>query len=124
MVPPALLGTRAGERVLDLCAAPGSKASQLLDDLVAGSDPEGAESDSLLVCNESEPKRMRRLSSRLRLQPSAPLLLVTSDAARFPDLQVALHPERSRSEMALSSFRGSRSFCRRAASSPAPSGYM
>ena len=100
MVPPALLGTRAGERVLDLCAAPGSKASQLLDDLVAGSDPEGAESDSLLVCNESEPKRMRRLSSRLRLQPSAPLLLVTSDAARFPDLQVALHPERSRSEMA------------------------
>eukprot|EP00854_Cymbomonas_tetramitiformis_P001647 gene1647-2293_t len=35
MLPPLLLGVRAGQRVLDICAAPGSKTTQLLEDLVA-----------------------------------------------------------------------------------------
>ena len=53
MLPAAVLNAKPGERVLDLCAAPGGKSTQL----GAGMNGEG-----LLVCNEPIPKRAQVLS--------------------------------------------------------------
>ena len=56
MAPAALLDAQPGERVLDLCAAPGGKSTQL----AAAMQGQG-----LLVCNEIHPKRARILSSNI-----------------------------------------------------------
>ena len=56
MLPACVLNARPGERILDLCAAPGGKATQ------AGIAMRGK---GLLVCNEPVPKRARILSGNI-----------------------------------------------------------
>ena len=56
MLPAAVLGARPGEKILDLCAAPGGKSTQI------GCDMQG---EGLLVCNEPVPKRAAILSSNI-----------------------------------------------------------
>lgn len=56
MAPAGLLNVRPGERVLDLCAAPGGKSTQL----AAAMKGEG-----ILVCNEIHPARARILSENI-----------------------------------------------------------
>ena len=53
MIPAAVIRARPGEKILDLCAAPGGKTTQL------GADLRG---EGLLVCNEPVPKRAAVLS--------------------------------------------------------------
>ena len=79
MAPANLLDAQPGETVLDLCAAPGGKTTQL----AAAMDGQG-----LLVCNEIHPKRARILSSNLeRLGVTNALVLNEHPAKlaeRFP----------------------------------------
>lgn len=56
MLPAAVLAARPGERILDLCAAPGGKSTQI------GCDMQG---EGLLVCNEIIPKRAQILSRNI-----------------------------------------------------------
>lgn len=56
MAPATLLNPQPGERVLDLCAAPGGKSTQL-GDMLAG--------QGLLVANEINPKRAKILSRNI-----------------------------------------------------------
>lgn len=56
MFPAAALGAMPGERVLDLCAAPGGKTSQLACAM---------RGQGLLIANEIEPKRVRALSENV-----------------------------------------------------------
>ena len=56
MMPAAVLAARPGERILDLCAAPGGKSTQI------GCDMQG---QGLLVCNEPVPKRAAILSRNI-----------------------------------------------------------
>ncbi len=53
MAPVALLDPRPGEWVMDLCAAPGGKTTQIAGRM---------KNAGLLVCNEIHPKRARILS--------------------------------------------------------------
>jgi 25S rRNA (cytosine2870-C5)-methyltransferase len=74
-VAPLALGARPGERVLDLCAAPGGKASHLAE-MMRGK--------GVLVAGESNEGRIRALLGNLyRLaQPGA--LVVAADGRSFP----------------------------------------
>lgn len=56
MLPAAVLDARPGEKVLDLCAAPGGKSTQI------GIAMRGK---GLLICNEPMPKRTRILSGNI-----------------------------------------------------------
>lgn len=56
MIPALYLEASPGERVLDLCAAPGGKSTQL------GAAMQG---EGLLVCNEPHPERARILSENI-----------------------------------------------------------
>ena len=67
MAPAALLDARPGERVLDLCAAPGGKSTQIAGYM---------RGRGLLVCNEINPKRAKILASNIeRLGISNALVL-------------------------------------------------
>lgn len=79
MAPAGLLDARPGERVLDLCAAPGGKSTQLAAALAG---------KGLLVCNEIQPKRARILAGNIERLGIANALVLNEHpqrlAERFP----------------------------------------
>ena len=74
MAPAGLLDARPGERVLDLCAAPGGKSTQLAA-AMAGC--------GLLVCNEINPKRARILAANIERMGVATALVLNEHPARL-----------------------------------------
>ena len=76
MTPPRVLAPRAGERVLDLCAAPGAKTGQL----AAMMGDEGT-----LVAVERHPRRAAALRETLALMHVTCAEVRTADAATFDD---------------------------------------
>lgn len=79
MAPARLLDAQPGERVLDLCAAPGGKTTQLAAAM---------QGSGLLVCNEIHPRRAQVLASNVE-RLGIPNALVLSEhparlAQRFP----------------------------------------
>ena len=87
MLPALALAVRPCHRVLDMCAAPGSKTTQLLEEIADASAAEGLTAPTgLLVANDSKPSRLQRLLSRARRVPSAPLLATCADGTRYPEL--------------------------------------
>jgi 16S rRNA (cytosine967-C5)-methyltransferase len=65
-----VVGSRAGERTLDLCAAPGGKATQLEGDVVAV---------------ELHPGRARELEENCRVLGADNVRVVTADATKLPE---------------------------------------
>lgn len=74
MAPVALLNPQPGERVLDLCAAPGGKATQIADAL-------GGE--GLIVCNEPVPGRAKILSRNVERMGVSNALVVSADPEKL-----------------------------------------
>ena len=77
MAPVALLKPQPGERVLDLCAAPGGKTTQIADAL-------GGE--GLIVCNEPVPSRAKILSRNVERMGVANALVVSADPEKLGPL--------------------------------------
>lgn len=76
MAPAGLLDAQPGERVLDLCAAPGGKSTQI----AASMDGRG-----LLVCNEIHPKRAAILSSNIERMGVANALVLNEHPSRIAE---------------------------------------
>ncbi|MBQ5748514.1 MAG: RsmB/NOP family class I SAM-dependent RNA methyltransferase [Oscillospiraceae bacterium] len=76
MAPAALLDAKPGERVLDLCAAPGGKSTQIAAALAG---------EGLLVCNEIHPKRARILSSNIERLGIANALVLNEHPAKLAE---------------------------------------
>ena len=81
MAPVSVLAPQPGERVLDLCAAPGGKSTQIADALLG---------DGLLVCNEPVPSRAKILSRNIERMGVANALVVSAEpeqlAAQWTDV--------------------------------------
>lgn len=79
MVPVQFLDVRPGERVLDLCAAPGGKSTQI------GAAMEG---EGILICNEIHPARAKILSENIERMGIANAIVVNHSpdvlARHFP----------------------------------------
>lgn len=74
MAPVAILNPQPGERVLDLCAAPGGKSTQIADALCG---------EGLLVCNEPVPSRAKILSRNIERMGVPNALVVSADPEKI-----------------------------------------
>ena len=74
MAPAALLDPKPGERVLDLCAAPGGKSTQLAGKM---------QGSGLLVCNEINSKRAKILASNIERLGIANALVLNEHPQRL-----------------------------------------
>jgi len=76
MAPVGLLDIQPGQKVLDLCAAPGGKTTQIAEKL---------QEQGLLVCNEIHPKRARILSSNIERLGVTNALVLNEHPAKLAD---------------------------------------
>jgi len=92
MIPALVLNPTSSDWVLDLCAAPGSKASQLLDMMLCADNDDTTHDnknhdriEGLLVANEPSFSRARILVHQLGRLPRTDRVIVTNvDARAFP----------------------------------------
>lgn len=77
MAPVSVLKPHPGERVLDLCAAPGGKSTQIADALMG---------EGLLVCNEPVPSRAKILSRNIERMGIANALVVSAEPEKLAPL--------------------------------------
>ncbi|KZT07398.1 cytosine-5--methyltransferase [Laetiporus sulphureus 93-53] len=89
MLPPLFLQVEPHHRVMDMCAAPGSKTAQLLealhaqDTVTASSFPTG-----LLIANDSDYKRTHMLIHQAARLPSPALMVTNHDASIYPIIKI------------------------------------
>lgn len=89
MLPPLFLDVQPHHKVLDMCAAPGSKTAQILEALHANDTvtssiiPTG-----LLVANDSDHKRTHLLIHQSARLPSPALMVTNLDASNYPVIKV------------------------------------
>ncbi len=76
MAPATLLDAQPGERILDLCAAPGGKTTQIAASM---------RSEGLLVCNEIHPKRAKVLSSNIERMGISNALVLNEHPAKLAE---------------------------------------
>lgn len=75
MVPPLVLDPKAGEQVLDLCAAPGSKTTQISQSM---------ENRGLVIANEPSLSRITSLRSNCERLGVVNVAITRYDGRRFP----------------------------------------
>jgi 16S rRNA C967 or C1407 C5-methylase (RsmB/RsmF family) len=83
MIPPIVMDVQPHHAVLDLCAAPGSKTSQILE-LVSQIEPNEKEPRGIVVANDADPKRAYMLVHQLKRIHSPAALVTACDAQFFP----------------------------------------
>ena len=80
MIPPCVLQVEPHHIVLDMCAAPGSKTSQLLEAM----QHDSCSSRGVLLANDRDNKRAYLLVHQLRRLPSPSLIVTCNDASYYP----------------------------------------
>ncbi len=85
MIPVTLLKIEPHHKVLDMCAAPGSKTIQILEYLHQGGVkiPEG-----FVIANDTDSKRAYMLTHQARRLNSPALFVTNNDARRLPNLEI------------------------------------
>lgn len=86
MIPPLLLNVQPHHKILDMCAAPGSKTAQLIEMLHADMNvpfPEG-----FVIANDVDNKRCYLLVHQAKRLSSPCIMVVNHDAASIPRLTV------------------------------------
>ncbi|TFY62786.1 hypothetical protein EVG20_g6571 [Dentipellis fragilis] len=89
MLPPLFLDVLPHHKVLDMCAAPGSKTAQLLEALHLADEPTTSSiPPGLLIANDSDYKRTHLLIHQSARLPSPALMVTNVDASIFPVLRL------------------------------------
>ncbi|TFK39362.1 S-adenosyl-L-methionine-dependent methyltransferase [Crucibulum laeve] len=89
MLPPLFLDFEPHHKVMDMCAAPGSKTAQILealhaqDTITSTSIPSG-----LLLANDSDNKRTHLLIHQSARLPSPALMVTNLDASNYPSIKI------------------------------------
>ncbi|CAK4066714.1 unnamed protein product [Aphanomyces euteiches] len=84
MIPPLVLGVESHHKVLDMCAAPGSKTSQLLESLHDDESKTGELPTGLIVANDIDIKRAYMLTHQTKRVGSPALVITCHEAQKFP----------------------------------------
>ncbi|KXN81699.1 tRNA (cytosine(34)-C(5))-methyltransferase [Leucoagaricus sp. SymC.cos] len=101
MLPPLFLDVQPHHRVMDMCAAPGSKTAQLLealharDTVTASSIPSG-----LLIANDNDHKRTHLLIHQSARLPSPALMVTNLDASSYPAIKIVQETKSGGSKLA------------------------
>lgn len=85
MIPPLLLDIEPHHKILDMCAAPGSKTAQIIEFL---HKDEGKIPDGVVVANDVDNKRCYMLVHQAKRLNSPCFIITNHDAARMPNLHV------------------------------------
>ncbi|KAI6037626.1 S-adenosyl-L-methionine-dependent methyltransferase [Pisolithus marmoratus] len=97
MLPPLFLDVQPHHKVIDMCAAPGSKTAQLLEALhandtaISTSVPPG-----LLMANDSDSRRSHLLIHQSARLPSPAFMVTNLDASIYPVLRLPSSPNDNR----------------------------
>ncbi|KAL8016450.1 putative SAM-dependent methyltransferase RsmB/NOP2-type, RNA (C5-cytosine) methyltransferase [Plasmopara halstedii] len=86
MIPPLVLGVEPHHKVLDMCAAPGSKTSQLLESLHSQDFATGKTPTGVVVANDVDIKRAYMLVHQSKRMSSPALLVTCHEAQNIPFL--------------------------------------
>ena len=86
MLPPLVLGVEPHHKVLDMCAAPGSKTAQLIEAL--HEVPPGTLPTGFLVANDADNARCYMLTHQAKRLQSPAFVVVNHDAATLPNIFV------------------------------------
>ena len=82
MIPTLLLQVQPSHVTLDLCAAPGSKTAQILEDIHSS----GAMGSGMVIANDSDSQRAYMLVHQLKRLGSPAFLVTTHEGQHFPSL--------------------------------------
>ncbi|XP_060856524.1 tRNA (cytosine(34)-C(5))-methyltransferase [Metopolophium dirhodum] len=82
MIPPLLLDIQPSDKVLDMCAAPGSKTAQLIEALYSGST--SSVPDGLIMANDVHNARCYMLVHQAKRLNSANVVITNHDATVLP----------------------------------------
>jgi len=85
MIPPLVLDVKPEHKVLDMCAAPGSKTAQLIEALHSD---EGTLPTGVLVANDADNARCYMLTHQAKRLQSPCVIITNHDAATMPNLMV------------------------------------
>lgn len=86
MIPPLLLKIEPHHKILDMCAAPGSKTAQLIEMLHA--DMEVPFPEGFVIANDVDNKRCYLLVHQAKRLNSPCIMVVNHDASCIPTLQI------------------------------------
>ncbi|XP_003390635.2 PREDICTED: tRNA (cytosine(34)-C(5))-methyltransferase-like, partial [Amphimedon queenslandica] len=86
MIPPLLLGVEPRHFVLDMCAAPGSKTSQLIESLHYQDTLESSIPSGIVIANDADNSRCYTLVHQAKRLNSPCLIITNNDATQFPVL--------------------------------------
>lgn len=89
MVPPLFMDIKSHHKVLDMCAAPGSKTAQLIEALHSSTSESRV--DGIVVANDSDYKRSHLLVHQVKRLTSPNLLVTNHDAQAYP--RIRTNPE-------------------------------
>lgn len=84
MIPPIVLQVKSHHKVLDMCAAPGSKTAQLIEAIHA--DSEGTIPSGLVMANDSDNSRCYLLVHQAKRLQSPNVIITNHDASNFPSI--------------------------------------
>jgi 16S rRNA C967 or C1407 C5-methylase (RsmB/RsmF family) len=92
MIPPVVLKPEPSDLVLDMCAAPGSKTSQLLETINRPANEGDTEPSGCVIANDADNKRAYMLVHQLKRINSPATFITNCDAQFFPIIRDPEHP--------------------------------
>lgn len=87
MIPPLVLDIKSHHRVLDMCAAPGSKTAQIIEALHA--DAGNKIPSGFVIANDLDNKRCYMLVHQAKRLNSPCFLVTNQDSAMYPWMKVS-----------------------------------